>query len=322
MEHQQNNTAPRRQDDQSADDGVQINRRGFLLGGVAAAAGTAATAAALSPLWELKDIPTAEEMLQQYYKEMTPEEKEAVLERIRRQVEQQYGVRPNLTDPPPMTGVEFMYALSIGRCVGCRRCVHACVKENNQSRNPEIQYIRVLKMEKGTIDVEQSHHHYEEAESPDPTHYYMPVQCFQCANPPCVKACPVEATWQQEDGIVVIDYDWCIGCRYCQAACPYWARRFNFTQPGLSKEDINPDMAYFSNRPRRKGVMEKCHFCLHRTRRGEYPACVEICPTGSRKFGNVLDPDSEISYVLKNRRVFILKEEVGTLPRFFYYFDV
>jgi Fe-S-cluster-containing dehydrogenase component len=180
----------------------------------------------------------------------------------------------------------------------------------------------VLKMEKGTIDVEQSHHHYDNAGTPDPTHYYMPVQCFQCSNPPCVRVCPVKATWQQEDGIVVIDYNWCIGCRYCEAACPYWARRFNFAQPELPKDELNQDMAYFSNRPRRKGVMEKCHFCLHRTRKGRYPACVEACPTGSRKFGNVLDPESEISYLLKNRRVFILKEEVGTLPRFFYYFDV
>ena len=315
-------TSPQQQDSASADNGQHISRRGFILGGVATAAGTAATAAALAPLRQLKDTPTVEELLQGYYKEMTPDQKEAVLDRVRRQVEQQYGVRPNLTDPQPMTGVQFMYALSIGRCVGCRRCVHACVQENNQSRNPEIQYIRVLKMEKGTIDVEKSHHHYDEAGSQDPTHYYMPIQCFQCSNPPCVRVCPVKATWQQEDGIVVIDYNWCIGCRYCQAACPYWARRFNYTQPGLSKQDINPDMAYFSNRPRKKGVMEKCHFCLQRTRKGRYPACVEICPTGSRKFGNVLDPDSEISYVLKNRRVFILKEEVGTLPRFFYYFDV
>ena len=322
MDDQQKNSSEQ-QNSESAGNCREVSRRGFILGGVAAAAGTAATAAALAPLRHLKDTLSIEEFLQGYYKEMTPEEKEAVLERIRLQVERKYDVRPNLTDPPPMAGVEFMYALSIGRCIGCRRCVHACVKENNQSRDPEIQYIRVLKMEKGTIDLDCSHHYYEEGGSPDPTHYYMPVQCFQCADPPCVKVCPVKATWQQEDGIVVIDYNWCIGCRYCQAACPYWGRRFNFTEPGgLSKENINPDMAYFSNRPRSKGVMEKCHFCLQRTRRGRYPACVEVCPTGSRKFGNVLDPDSEISYVLKNRRVFILKEEVKTLPRFFYYFDI
>ena len=132
---------------------------------------------------------------------------------------------------------------------------------------------------------------------------------------------PVEATWQEPDGITVIDYDWCIGCRYCEAACPYWARRFNFAEPSLPDEEVNPDMSYLSNRPRTKGVMEKCTFCLHRTRRGQLPACVEVCPTGSRKFGNVLDPESDVSYILRQKRVFILKEDVGTMPRFFYYFD-
>jgi len=217
--------------------------------------------------------------------------------------------------------VEFGYALNIGRCVGCRKCVYACMKENNQSRNPQIQYIRVLQMKKGSIDVETSDHTYE-GKVPNDDFYYMPVQCHQCRKAPCVKACPVQATWQEPDGVVVIDYDWCIGCRYCEAACPYWARRFNFKRPRLPKKELNPKMGYLSNRPRPKGVVEKCHFCLHRTREGKYPACVEVCPTGSRKFGNLLDPKSEISYILRNKRVYVLKEEVGTLPRFYYYFDV
>jgi molybdopterin-containing oxidoreductase family iron-sulfur binding subunit len=131
----------------------------------------------------------------------------------------------------------------------------------------------------------------------------------------------VEATWQEPDGVTVIDYDWCIGCRYCEAACPYWARRFNFAAPEIPPGELNPDMAYLSNRPRAKGVMEKCTYCLHRTRVGRLPACVEVCPTGSRKFGNVLDPDSEAAYILQHKRVYVLKEDVGTIPRFFYYFD-
>jgi molybdopterin-containing oxidoreductase family iron-sulfur binding subunit len=217
--------------------------------------------------------------------------------------------------------VEFVYALNLSRCIGCRKCVHACVEENNQSRAPEIQYIRVIEMPRGTLDVEKGDHHYERATVPDEHHFYMPVQCHQCANPPCVKVCPVEATWQDPDGITVIDYDWCIGCRYCEAACPYWARRFNFATPKVPSERLNPNMGYLSNRPRPKGVVEKCHFCLHRTRDGKLPACLEACPTGARKFGNVLDPNSEVSHILKSKRVFVLKEEVGTLPRFFYYFD-
>jgi len=303
--------------------GPDLNRRSFLRTGAAAVGGVAALAAALSPLRELKsdDLPTLDEFLQKHYKEMNAQEMEKALERIRGQVETRYGARPHLRDVKPMDGVEFVYALNLSRCIGCRKCVHACVEENNQSRSPQVQYIRVLEMPRGTTDVERANHHYDHAQVPSPGHYYMPVQCHQCANPPCVKVCPVEATWQEPDGITVIDYDWCIGCRYCEAACPYWARRFNFTSPSLPKEDLNPDMGYLSNRPRPKGVVEKCHFCLHRTREGKMPACLEACPTGARKFGNVLDPESEVSQILRTKRIFVLKEEVGTLPRFFYYFD-
>jgi len=268
-----------------------------------------------------EDVPSLAQFLQKHYKEMTPPEKEAVLNRITREVKDRYGVAATVTDPLPLTGVEFVYALNISRCIGCRKCVHACVAENNQSRAPEMQYIRVLQMEKGSIDLERSAHHYDPPLVPDEASYYLPVQCHQCAKPPCVKVCPVEATWQEPDGITVIDYDWCIGCRYCEAACPYWARRFNFTAPQVPADKLNPDLGYLSNRPRPKGVMEKCTYCLHRTRRGRMPACVEVCPTGSRKFGNVLDPDSEVAYILRHKRVFILKQDVGTLPRFFYYFD-
>lgn len=301
----------------------ELTRRSFLRTGAAAVGGMAALAAALAPLRELSrdDLPSPSDFLRKHYKEMSPAEMEKVLERIRAKVEERYEVRPHLRDVKPMAGVEFVYALNLSRCIGCRKCVHACVGENNQSRSPEIQYIRVIEMPRGTLDVERGNHHYDHPKVPDEHHFYMPVQCHQCANPPCVKVCPVEATWQDSDGITVIDYDWCIGCRYCEAACPYWARRFNFSAPHLPKDQVNPDMGYLSNRPRDKGVMEKCHFCLHRTREGRMPACVEICPTGARKFGNVLDPRSEVSQILRTKRVFVLKEEVGTLPRFFYYFD-
>jgi Fe-S-cluster-containing dehydrogenase component len=300
-----------------------VTRRSFLRGAATGVGGLAAFAAALSPLRNLDpdNLSSLDQFLQKHYKEMTPQEMEQALQRIRGQVERRYGVRPEIRDIRPMAGVEFVYALNLSRCIGCRKCVHACVAENNQSRSPEIQYIRVLEMPRGTIDIEQGNHHYDRPTVPDKDHFYLPVQCHQCANPPCVKVCPVEATWKEPDGIVVIDYDWCIGCRYCEAACPYWARRFNFAQPQIPADQLNPNMSYLSNRPRPRGVMEKCTFCLHRTREGRMPACLEACPTGARKFGNILDPESEVSQILRSKRVFVLKEEAGTLPRFFYYFD-
>ena len=305
-----------------------VTRRSFLRRGAGVTGGMVALAAALSPLrkWDENDRLTLDAFLQKHYKEMTPAEMEEALARIREQVKRRNGVDAHIEDVRPMDGVEYVYALNLSRCNGNRRCVHACVEENNQSRAPEMQYIRVLELPNGTTDIEQANHHYDGATVPKAGHYYMPVQCHQCANPPCVKVCPVEATWQEPDGITVIDYDWCIGCRYCEAACPYWARRFNFVKPTYAKnadgsDHINPNMSYLSNRPRPKGVMEKCTFCLHRTRKGRMPACLEACPTGARKFGNVLDPDSEVSEILRTKNVFVLKEEVGTLPRFVYYFD-
>lgn len=175
-------------------------------------------------------------------------------------------------------------------------------------------------MNRGTMNLEKGTRYYE-GEVPKKDKYYLPVQCNQCDNPPCVKACPVKATWKEPDGLVVIDYDWCIGCRYCQVACPYEARHFNFTTPNVPKEEMNPNQSYLSNRIRPKGVMEKCTYCLHRTREGKNPACLEACPTGARKFGNILDPESEVSKILKTKHVFVLKEELNTIPQFFYYFD-
>jgi len=176
-------------------------------------------------------------------------------------------------------------------------------------------------MTNGSLDMEQGRTDYDH-DVPAQDKFYMPVQCQQCENPPCTKVCPVEATWQEPDGVVVVDYNWCIGCRYCEAACPYHARRFNWRRPEVPAAEINPDQSYLSNRIRPQGVVEKCTFCLHRTREGRLPACLEACPTGARVFGNVLDPDSDIRWVLENKRVFVLKEELGTRPRFFYFFDV
>jgi molybdopterin-containing oxidoreductase family iron-sulfur binding subunit len=220
-------------------------------------------------------------------------------------------------------GTEFGYALDLSRCVGCRRCVYACVKENNLSRDPQIHYIEVLQMEKDKgIDFRHSDIHYNPKLVPEEGYFYVPIQCQQCRNPQCTEVCPVKATWQEPDGITVVDYNWCIGCRYCMAACPYGARHFNWGEPNIPDEEVNPETHYLGNRPRELGVVEKCTFCLQRVRNGKYPACVEICPVGARKFGNLLDPQSEIRYILKNKRVLVLKQELNTQPRFYYFFGI
>jgi Fe-S-cluster-containing dehydrogenase component len=243
------------------------------------------------------------------------------VEEMEHQYQESLGVDVKVSDTQPTPGVQFAYALDISRCIGCRRCVYACVEENNQSRDPQIHWIKVLSMEKEKgVDFAHADPYYQPATVPEEGHFYVPVACQQCENPPCTKVCPTGATWKEKDGIVVIDYDWCIGCRYCMAACPYGARHFNWTTPSIPTKEINPNTHYLGNRPRPKGVVEKCTFCIQRTRAGRYPACVEVCPVGARKFGNLLDKNSEIRYIIEHKRVLVLKEELNTLPKFFYFY--
>jgi molybdopterin-containing oxidoreductase family iron-sulfur binding subunit len=202
--------------------------------------------------------------------------------------------------------------IDVKACIGCRRCVYACVEENNIGRDSGFTYIQVLEMEPGKVDVEHGNPDYTEAGSPDK--WYMPVQCMQCAKAPCVYGCPVKATWREPDGIVVIDYDKCIACRNCMVTCPYGARHFNWKEPEVPKAEVNPEVPL----EEKAGVVEKCTFCIQRTRKGETTACTAACPVGARKFGDLNDPDSEVSQLLKTRRVWRLKEEYGTEPMIWY----
>ncbi len=299
---------------------ADTTRRTMMKGG-ATLLGTAALARAVAPLAEWSESLDMDEFLQRHYKELSRDEMDVILRRIEAKTLAEHGVEVHVEDVRPLEGVSFGYALNLSACIGCRRCAEACHKENNHDRATNNSYIRVLQLDKGSLSLGNVEVDYE-GEVPKKEHFYMPVQCHQCDNPPCVNVCPIEATWKEPDGIVVVDYDWCIGCRYCEAGCPYHARRFNWHTPEVPAEEINPDQAYLSNRIRPAGVMEKCTFCLHRTRKGRLPACLEVCPTGSRVFGDLNDPDSQIRWVLANKRVFILKEDLGTLPRFFYFFDV
>jgi len=298
-------------------DKARLDRRTFLKGTALGLAGTAL------PL-NRADAAFWESFFQKHFREMNADEKKTTIERLEREYEEKYKKAVKIGAEPPLPGVLYGYGLDLSRCIGCRRCVYACVEENNQSKDPQVHWITVLRFKKGEkwVDLEESEKYYNPPQVPEEEYFYMPVQCQQCENPPCVRVCPTQATWKEPDGIIVVDYNWCIGCRYCMAACPYGARRFNWGEPKRKPEEINPNTHYLGNRPRYKGVVEKCTFCIQRTRKdpGRYPACVEICPVGARKFGNLLDPKSEIRYAIEHKRVFRLKEDLNTNPKFYYFF--
>ncbi len=219
---------------------------------------------------------------------------------------------------PPKKGARYAMALDLNKCIGCRRCVYACVMENNQARNLGIEWIRVLELDRREVQELTGNWYYSEA--PEKDKVYVPIACMHCEDPPCVMVCPVRATWKEPDGIVVVDYDRCIGCRYCAVACPYGARRFNWAKPEIPVQELNPNMHILGNIPRQVHVMEKCTWCIQRVRDGGVPACVEACPVGARVFGDINDPNSPIRRVAEEYGLFTLKPEAGTRPMFFYFF--
>lgn len=195
------------------------------------------------------------------------------------------------------------------RCVGCNACTVACKMANNVPQ--DIFWTRALTDGGDMMDTPAG-------EFPDISMRYITVSCQHCENPACAKVCPVGATYKDpETGVVRQDYDKCIGCRMCMAACPFNARVFNWEEPVR-----DPDVNYGDARVpvRNKGVMEKCTLCKERTDDGDVPMCVRVCPARARTFGDLDDPESDISKLARERvgDVHHLLEEKGTRPQLFY----
>jgi len=233
--------------------------------------------------------------------------------------------------------VRYGMVIDLSRCVGCRACMEACKVENNTPKGVFWMYVFVR----------------EEGKYPNVKVRFMPRPCMHCDNPPCVKVCPVGARHKRKDGLVLTDYNRCIGCRYCEVACPYGVNSFNWKNPvenqyydwnseegkdvfgtGSIKDEIgevippykNPDLEELYGEERRLtaggghyiGVIEKCTFCVHRVEKGKLPACVETCPVFALHFGDLDDPNSEVSKLLVKKSWFRLLEELGTEPRVYY----
>ncbi len=208
-------------------------------------------------------------------------------------------------------GRKWGMLIDINKCIGCNYCTYACQAVNNLADDMLYNVVTTETTQSGG-------------------EFYLSRPCMQCAEAPCVHVCPVQATYYRPDGIVAMDYERCIGCRYCQVACPYGARVFNWKQP-IETSPKSPEfgMAEVENRPR--GVVEKCHFCSHRIDKGlQYgltpgvdreatPACVVVCPTGARVFGDLNDAASPVSVARNEALVTLrLREELSTEPRVYY----
>ncbi len=196
------------------------------------------------------------------------------------------------------------------RCIGCGYCTLACQAHNDCP--PNIQWNRVIRMGKvGGSEV------------------YLPRPCMHCDHAPCVSVCPVRASYKRPDGIVMMDYERCIGCRYCEVACPYGARAFNWEQ-FEGENPLVPEWGIPEVPRRPRGVVEKCSFCYQRIDRGlavglmpgqflsATPACVVACPVGARMFGDLNDPECKVSQLLAVNPYFRLREDMGTRPRVYY----
>ena len=203
-----------------------------------------------------------------------------------------------------------MTKLAIGvnlrRCIGCNTCALACKMQNNVPDG--MLWNRVLTEGCDRFDSAEGVY-------PHLTRTYLPLACQHCENPACERVCPTGATYKDDKGRVEIDYDKCIGCRMCMAACPYNARTFNWNDPvratGASYGDARvPERA--------RGVMEKCTLCKERTDEGDEPMCVRCCPADARIFGDLDDLDSAVSRLRRDQGAEVLLEDKGTRPQVFY----
>jgi molybdopterin-containing oxidoreductase family iron-sulfur binding subunit len=203
-------------------------------------------------------------------------------------------------------GKKFVLVADLAKCRNARKCIDFC--EAHHHLPPDRPFIKVLKMQ----DNEKS------------APYWMPKKCFQCDNPPCVKVCPVGATYKRSDSIVLIDSKRCIGCRFCMAACPYSARVFNWGKP---KEPENYDHPYSpeTSVPSKIGTVEKCDFCPDLLRQGKLPPCITSCPNGVLYFGDAVDDTVtngdetvRLSKLLRDKAGYRYMEELGTQPNVYY----
>ena len=215
------------------------------------------------------------------------------------------------TDPRALQGQRWAMVVDTRKCVGCRECITACHKAHNvpDIDNPKQEVKWIWTETYDGAFPEMNHSYIDDGLKKRP----FLLMCNHCDNPTCVKVCPTQATFRRPDGIVMMDYHRCIGCRYCMTGCPYGARSLNFNEPREFLKEINPNFP-----TRVKGVVEKCNFCEERLAVGQKPHCVEACRYQALIFGDVADANSEVRKLLKTQQSQQRKLNFGTKPKIYY----
>jgi molybdopterin-containing oxidoreductase family iron-sulfur binding subunit len=224
------------------------------------------------------------------------------------------GVVPSEAPAPALTARRWAMVVDLPKCYrkeGCIKCIEACHAAHNVPKfiDHALEVKWIWKDSFENVFPSQENHYLAATFKDKPALAF----CNHCDNPPCVRVCPTQATWKREDGIVMMDWHRCIGCRYCMAACPYGSRSFNWTNPRSNIAKLDPDFP-----TRTKGVVEKCTFCEERLGKGKLPACVEACPEKAMAFGDLDDSHSQVRELLGSRYSIRRKPELGTQPEIFY----
>jgi Fe-S-cluster-containing dehydrogenase component len=216
--------------------------------------------------------------------------------------------------PGALTARRWAMVIDVRKCLqeqGCDKCIAACHRIHNvphfTEERREVKWIWKETFKEAFVSQNSPYTNDVFREQP------VPVFCNHCDNPPCVRVCPTQATWRREDGLVMMDWHRCIGCRYCMAACPYGSRSFNWTDPRPHIPKTNTDYP-----TRTKGVVEKCTFCDERLAQGLLPACVAACDRKALLFGDLEDPSSTVRDALRSDFAIRRKPELGTTPEIYY----
>lgn len=282
---------------------MSVPRRDFLKAGLFVSGGVAAGAIGASRLVRAGEVPAA-----------TPPRSEKLALTVEGEL---VAVAAREASPPPaptadarrgIPGRKWVMVIDLAACNGCGDCVTACAESHFLPGDRE--WLRLFRMQ----------------DSPDAAPYWFPRPCFHCDDPPCTRVCPVGATFKRDDGVVLIDNERCIGCRFCMAACPFSARAFNWshspTPARAATRGYSPEWGY----PRRVGTVEKCDFCADMAREGKLPHCATRCEMGALWFGdanedavtNGTGATARLSHLLRDRGGYRYLEELGTKPRVYY----